>query len=79
MDEGDEDVAEALGVSGDAIRKIWRRIYERVAAVDQDLLGGPLERSAVIRGKERRRRLVRYLRYHLEELRTFSPRPASRS
>lgn len=79
MDEGDDDVAAALGVSGDAIKKIWRRTYERVAAVDHDLLGGGLEASAIIRGKEKRRRIVRYLRYHLEELRPFDPRPASRS
>src|SRR5215204_1734578 len=79
MDEADADVAEALGVSGDAIKKIWRRIYERVAAVDHDLLGGGLERSAVVRGKEKRRRLVRYIRYHLEELRPFGPRPVTGS
>jgi DNA-binding CsgD family transcriptional regulator len=74
MDEGDEEVAEALGVSADAIKKIWRRIYERVAAVDHDLVSDVAERSPIIRGKEKRRRLVRYLRYHLEELRPFSPR-----
>jgi hypothetical protein len=79
MDEGDDEVAEALEVSGDAVKKIWRRIYERVAAVDHDLLGGVPERSALVRGKEKRRRLVRYLRYHLEELRPFGPRLASRS
>ena len=72
MDEGDEEVAEALDVSGDAVKKIWRRIYERVAAVDPDLLCDLPEPSALIRGKEKRRRLVRYLRYHLEELRPFA-------
>jgi hypothetical protein len=76
MDEGDEEVAEALGVSGDAVKKIWRRIYERVAAVDHDLVSDVAECSTIIRGKEKRRRLVRYLRYHLEELRRFSPRRA---
>jgi hypothetical protein len=72
MDEGDEEVAEALGVSGDAVKKIWRRIYERVAAVDHELVSDVAERSPIVRGKEKRRRLVRYLRYHLEELRPFS-------
>ena len=72
MDEGDDDVANALGVSDDAVKKIWRRIYERVAAVDPNLLGGATDQSGPTRGKEKRRRLVRHLRYHLEELRPFA-------
>lgn len=71
MDEGDDEVADALGVSDDAVKKIWRRIYERAAAVDPDLLGGAMDRSGLTRGKEKRRRLIRHLRYHLEELRPF--------
>ena len=69
MDEGDDDVADALGVTDDAVKKTWRRVYERVAAVDPDLLGGIADRSGLTRGKEKRRRLVRHLRFHLEELR----------
>jgi hypothetical protein len=78
LDEGDDEVAQALEVSGDAVKKIWRRIYERVAAVDPDLLGDVPEPSSSTRGKEKRRRLVRYLRYHLEELRPFEARIGSR-
>jgi len=77
MDEGDDEVADALGVSDDAVKKIWRRIYERVVAVDPDLLGGATDRSGPTRGKEKRRRLIRHLRYNLEELRPFvRPRQA---
>jgi hypothetical protein len=47
--------------------------------VDHDLVSDVAERSPIIRGKEKRRRLVRYLRYHLEELRPFSPRRARRT
>jgi hypothetical protein len=75
MDEADDEVAHALGVSDDAVKKIWRRIYERVAAVAPDLLAGATDGSGITRGKEKRRRLVRYLRYHLEELRPFALRP----
>lgn len=75
MDEGDDDVADALGVTDDAVKKTWRRVYERVAAVDPDLLGGIADRSGLTRGKEKRRRLVRHLRFHLEELRPYTARP----
>lgn len=69
MDESDEAIAAALDVSLDAVKKAWRRIFERVAAVDPGLLGpgGDVDR----RGKEKRRPLIQYVRYHLEELRPF--------
>jgi hypothetical protein len=79
MDEGDAEIAAALAVSDDAVKKIWRRIYERVAAVDPELLGGATDPSELTRGKEKRRRLVRHLRYHLEELRPFTVTPTRRT
>jgi len=78
MDEADDEIADALSVSGDAVKKIWRRIYERAAAVEPQLLGGAADRSALTRGKEKRRRLIRHLRYHLEELRPSAAKPPSR-
>jgi hypothetical protein len=77
MDETDGTVSDRLGVSRDAVKKVWRRIYQRVAAVDPELLeGGDRSRDPDLkaRGRERRVRLLRYLRYHLEELRPFKYR-----
>ena len=73
LDETDDTIAAVLRVSRDAVKKTWRRIYQRVAAVDPMLLDGGAERpdSDDVRGREKRQRLIRYLRYHLEELRPF--------
>jgi len=76
-DETDEMVADTLGVSRDAVKKLWRRIYQRVAAVDPGLLDGgdqPGGPDLIAHVKGRRLRLIRYLRYHLEELRPFKYR-----
>jgi DNA-binding CsgD family transcriptional regulator len=73
-DESDETVAGELGVSRDAVKKVWRRIYQRVSAVDPELLDGDNRSNRIdpiVRTRERRLRLLRYLRYHLEELRPF--------
>ena len=72
LDESDAAIAEALGVSHDAVKKVWRRIYSRVVAVDPGLLGPSSEDG--MRGREKRRELMRYVRYHLEELRPFKRR-----
>lgn len=72
LDESDAEIAGALKVSPDAIKKIWLRIHQRVAAVASELTEpAALDRR---RGKERRRRLLQYLRYHLEEVRPFGRR-----
>ena len=73
MDETDESIASALGISRDAVKKTWRRIYQRVAAVDPALLDGQAETggSDDAGSREKRHRLIGYLRYHLEELRPF--------
>lgn len=70
-DADDRTIAERLGVSADAIRQTWRRIYQRVAEIDPSVLGldsvdGP--RSGT-RGPEKRRHLLEYFRFHPEELR----------
>jgi DNA-binding CsgD family transcriptional regulator len=77
MDASDADIADALGVSHDAVKKCWRRVFERTVAAAPDMFGDVLEDEGT-RGKEKRRRLLQYLRYHLEELRPFArPRPLS--
>ena len=78
MDESDDTISDALSISHDAVKKTWRRIHERVMAVMPDLYGEDAEIDAT-RGKERRRRLLHYLRYHLEELRPFVGRRQTRA
>jgi hypothetical protein len=73
-DEDDGTIAEALAVSHDAVKKIWRGIYERIALVDPTLLqdaAATRATAALVRGKEKRRKVVRFLRNHLQELRPY--------
>lgn len=74
LDESDEEIACELGVSASAVKKAWRRAYERVDAIDPGLLAGEVSGAESARGKEKRRNLVRYLRYHLYELRPIARR-----
>lgn len=62
-----EEFADIQGLTGDAVKKRWLKIYERVETVDGNLL--PDERETDGRGREKRRRLLHYLREHPEELR----------
>jgi hypothetical protein len=71
----DDALCDELGVSRSAIKKSWQAIYERVAARDPDLI--PVVPSheqyhAARRGKQKKHRLLAYLRDHLEELRPVS-------
>lgn len=71
----EEQLCAALGISLSGVKKAWRRIYERVADHSPDLLPNHLTDSsgtAAERGKEKRRRLILYLREHPEELRPIS-------
>lgn len=69
---GKTDVALArfLRLAVPTIKSRWRGIYNRVAAIDPELLSTPLSRDASSRGQEKRRRLLEYLRRHPEELRS---------
>jgi DNA-binding CsgD family transcriptional regulator len=69
LDDSDEEIARELGLSIAAVKKIWRRVYERVDATDPDVSVANGNDPGFTRGKEKRRNLIRYLRYHLEELR----------
>lgn len=71
MDESDEVIADALAISHDAVKKTWGRIHDRVAdvvATAPELFDDVVDAEAT-RGKERRRHLLHYIRFHLEELR----------
>jgi hypothetical protein len=77
LDESDEEIARELGLSMAAVRKTWRRVYDRVDDTDPELWVANVDKTESTRGKEKRRSLIRYLRYHLEELRP-TVRPSGR-
>jgi DNA-binding CsgD family transcriptional regulator len=65
----DLQIASALGLSAETVRKAWVRIF---AAADQALpahFGS--ESTEGSRGPEKRRQLLEYLRVHMEELRPW--------
>ena len=70
----DKDLADTLGISLSAVKKTWRSIYGRVTADDSGLVPNQLwEESTSERGKEKKQRLLAYLREHPEEVRPASP------
>lgn len=74
LNESDDTIAEALALSRDTIRKAWRRILERTADTLPALVP-PDEARRGVRGKEKRRFVLEYVRTHLEELRPYSLGP----
>jgi hypothetical protein len=69
----DEQLAEMLGSSLPTVKKTWVSIYHRV----EDFLPGLISETSQAdtvggRGREKRRRLLAYLREHPEELRPVS-------
>jgi hypothetical protein len=72
----DEELSEDLGISLAVVKKTWRSIYDRVAACDSELLPANEGTEAPIqtRGREKKHRLLAYLRDHPEELRPVSRR-----
>ena len=66
----DEDVATAPGISLSAVKKTWRSIYDRVTDRSPGLIPDQApEELTSERGKEKKQRLLAYLREHPEELR----------
>lgn len=68
----DEHLADALGISLSAVKKQWISIHRRVQDAKPELISTDVPASG--RGKEKRRRLLAYLRGHPEELRPVSRR-----
>jgi len=70
----DEELAHELGISLSAVKKTWRLIYDRASrhlpgfSSNHDGSNGGTDR-----GKEKKQRLLSYLREHPEELRPASP------
>jgi DNA-binding CsgD family transcriptional regulator len=69
----DEELALDLGVSLSAVKKTWAHIYERTSAYLPDVCPACEPNGAAERGKEKKQRLLSYLRDHPEELRPASP------
>ena len=67
----DEHLAGALGTSLPAVKKTWVSIYCRVEDHLPSLVPESVQSdsTAGVRGREKRRRLLAYLREHPEELR----------
>ena len=70
----DSELSDELGISLSAVKKTWLLIYDRVSG---HLPGFSSNRyhleGATERGKEKKQRLLAYLREHPEELRPASP------
>lgn len=70
----DEELAIDLGISLSAVKKMWLSIYGRASTHVPELLPnrGSVQEGGE-RGKEKKHRLLSYLRDHPEEHRPASP------
>jgi DNA-binding CsgD family transcriptional regulator len=68
LDQSDAAIADDLGISVDAVKQTWRRVFDRVSRVMPYIIP-PGNAASDTRGCEKRRHLLQYLRGHLEELR----------
>jgi hypothetical protein len=74
MNQPDREIAKSVGLSLDAVKKTWRRIYERVSRRMPFLIThGEGSVRSEHRAAEKRRYLIEYLRTHLEEVRPWAP------
>jgi hypothetical protein len=74
----DEELAAELGLSINTVKRMWKSVYARSAeraphVMLSDPGHGPAERR--VRGAEKRRHLLLYIREHPEELRPYGVRP----
>ena len=70
----DKELADALNVSAPTIKKLWLSIHRRIANSIPELVPVRIdfEPEHASRGKEKKRRILAYLREHPEELRPVS-------
>jgi DNA-binding CsgD family transcriptional regulator len=74
--ESDQEMADSLGLSIWTVKKGWQKIYNRVQKTDPGLLQPEKDAAAFweeLPGAQRRRRLLEYLRVHMEEIRPGLP------
>lgn len=70
MGERDDQIAESIGLSSHTVKKAWNTALARVGDVLPGVLPHQPEPGGV-RGLEKRRHLLDYLRLHMEELRPY--------
>jgi hypothetical protein len=72
----DEELSDMLAISLFAVKKSWRAIYERMAVRLPELVPdrSEIDGRTPSRGKQKKQRLLAYLREHPEELRPVSRR-----
>ncbi len=70
LHEADNEIAAELCISPETLSKHWRSIYNRVLLVDP--LFFPEHKRAEGRGRDKRRRLMRHIQGHMEELRPWT-------
>jgi DNA-binding CsgD family transcriptional regulator len=77
----DGEIADLLQISPFTVKTTWRGIYDRVARCRPDLIPDrPYDdRQAHARGKQKKQRLLDYLREHPEELRPVSRKPGQQT
>lgn len=70
----DPELSDELGISLAAVKKMWRMIYDRVAACQPELIPDNLrvDEGSQSRGRQKKQHLLDYLRKHPEELRPVS-------
>jgi DNA-binding CsgD family transcriptional regulator len=70
----DEDLSDHLGLSHSTVKNTWSSIYNRAVSRLPEIFpdSSPANAGTFERGKEKRRRLLAYLREHPEELRPVS-------
>ncbi len=70
----DEELSNEMVISLATVKKTWRSIYDRVAACLPELIPGNFapDDGTGGRGREKKQRLIAYLREHPEELRPVS-------
>jgi DNA-binding CsgD family transcriptional regulator len=66
----DEEIATALDLSVDTVKKTWRRILERAVGELPGLFSSGNSATGV-RGREKRRELLNYVRTHPQEIRPY--------
>lgn len=71
----DEELAIDLGIAKVSVKKRWAAIYERVRDIAPDVLPAHLSTDdGSSRIAQKRRRLIGYIRHHMEELRPYEKR-----
>lgn len=65
----DEDIASTMAISINTVKRMWKLIYERVEERAPQVIGARQAGAAHVRGAERRRHLMSYLKQHPQELR----------